>query len=78
MELFHFSNTLTLRNIMITMCISGLMSKNSTFYALNVHVFIYSVGSYNKYPVFICKTLADWDFKSEHILFAIRYELNAF
>jgi hypothetical protein len=49
---------------MITTCFSGLMSMNSTFYALSV--FIYTVGSYNKYLVFIGTTLADWALKCQH------------
>jgi len=40
--------------------------------------FIYSVGSYNKYQVFICTTLADWAFKCQYILYAMKYELNTF
>jgi hypothetical protein len=61
---------------MITTCISGLMSMNLTFYARSV--FIYSVGFYNKYPVFICTTLAELSFKCHHILYAMKYEIIAF
>jgi len=71
MEFFNFSSAYILRDIMITTCISGLISMNSTFYARSV--FTYSVGSYNKYPVFICKTLAEWAFKCQHILYAMKY-----
>ena len=52
------------------------MSMNSTFYARSV--FIYSIGSYNKYPVFIRATVADWTFKCQHILYAMKYELKPF
>jgi hypothetical protein len=72
---FHFSSILTLRNIMITVCILGLMSKNSTFSTRSVLIF--SASPYNKYPVFSCTTLADWALKCLHSLCATRYDPKA-